>query len=69
MGCQLHYLFALHSVMIIVNPDQGGCILRKLWYRVCLTAFLVLSLSGCSAIRDIGHALTNGLKGFSIHFP
>jgi hypothetical protein len=43
--------------------------LRKLWYRVCLTVLLVFSLSGCSAIRDVGRALTHGFKGFSIHFP
>jgi hypothetical protein len=43
--------------------------LRKLWYRVCLAVFLVLSLSGCSAIREVGSALANGLKGFSIHIP
>ncbi len=43
--------------------------LKKLWYRACVAAMFVLSLSGCSAIRGIGNALTNGVKGFSIHFP
>jgi predicted small secreted protein len=43
--------------------------LKKLWYRACVMAVLVFSLSGCSAIRGIGNALTHGFKGFSIHFP
>jgi hypothetical protein len=43
--------------------------LKKLWYRACLSLVLALSLSGCSALRGIGDALTNGIKGFTIHFP
>jgi hypothetical protein len=43
--------------------------LKKMWYLACVMAMLVVSLSGCSAIRGIGNALTNGFKGFSIHFP
>jgi uncharacterized protein YceK len=43
--------------------------LSKLWFRLCLSVMFVLSLSGCSAIRGIGNALTNSFKGFSIHFP
>jgi hypothetical protein len=43
--------------------------LKKLWYRAGLAVVLVLSLSGCGAIRGIGNALTNSFKGFSIHFP
>jgi hypothetical protein len=43
--------------------------LKKLWYRVCLSVVFVLSLSGCGAIRGIGNALTNSFKGFSIHIP
>jgi hypothetical protein len=34
-----------------------------------LIVILMISLSGCDAIRGIGNALTNGFKGFSIHFP
>ncbi|MFZ0533253.1 MAG: hypothetical protein WAM09_08735 [Anaerolineales bacterium] len=43
--------------------------LRKLKYRIFLTMLLLFSLSGCSAIRGVGEALTNSFKGFSIHFP
>jgi hypothetical protein len=54
---------------MIVVSKSGGDMLRKLYYRICLLAFLALSVSGCGAIRGIGDALTNGIKGFSIHFP
>jgi hypothetical protein len=43
--------------------------LKKLIKRVSLGLFLVLSLSGCSAVRGIGDALLNSFKGFTIHFP
>ena len=43
--------------------------LKKLTNRICLGLFLILSLSSCSAVREIGNALSNSLKGFSIHFP
>jgi len=43
--------------------------LRKLSIRIYLAVVLAISLSGCSAIRGIGHALTNSFKGFQIHFP
>jgi len=43
--------------------------LKKLWYRACVTALLVLSLSGCGAIRSVGNGLFHSFKGFNIHFP
>ncbi len=43
--------------------------LKKLWYRICLTVVLGLSLTGCGAIRGVGNGLLNGFKGFNIHFP
>ncbi len=43
--------------------------LKKLGYRIYLAVILAFSVSGCSAIRDVGNALTNSFKGFSIHFP
>jgi uncharacterized protein YceK len=42
---------------------------RKLKRNVYLVIILTLSLSGCSAIQNIGKALTSSFKGFSIHFP
>lgn len=55
--------------MIKSSFYQGGRMLRKLRYRVFLAVSLMFSLVGCSTIRDIGNALTNSFKGFSIHFP
>jgi predicted small secreted protein len=43
--------------------------LRKLSCRLYLAVILAFSLSGCSAVRGIGNALTNSFKGFNIHFP
>jgi hypothetical protein len=43
--------------------------LKKLEYKILTTIILALSVSGCSAIRGIGKALTNSFKGFNIHFP
>jgi hypothetical protein len=42
---------------------------KKLKLNVYLIILFMLSISGCSAIQDIGKALTSGFKGFSIHFP
>ena len=42
---------------------------KKLWFRICLAILSLLSLTGCNIIGDVGNALTNSLKGFSIHFP
>ncbi len=42
---------------------------KKLWYRLCMTAFLMLSLIGCNIIQDFGNVLSNSFKGISIHFP
>jgi hypothetical protein len=42
---------------------------RKIKQYFYLLILFTLSLSGCSAIKDIGKALTSGFKGFSIHFP
>ena len=53
----------------IKKSTQGGTMLKKLWYRLCLAVVMVLSLSGCSAIRGIGDGLINSFKGFQIHFP
>ncbi len=43
--------------------------LRRLSIRVYLAVVLAISLSGCSAIRSVGDALANSIRGFSIHFP
>lgn len=43
--------------------------LKKLWFRICLTVFLAFSLTGCNIIRDLGNTLANSFKGFSIRFP
>ncbi len=43
--------------------------LSKLSIRVYVAIVLALSLSGCSAIRGVGNALANSLKGFHISFP
>lgn len=67
-ACQRDGPFLLYSVMIDITM-LGGAMLRKLSHRIYLLVFLSLTLSGCSAIRGIGDALTNGIKGFSIHFP
>jgi hypothetical protein len=42
---------------------------KKLKQNVYLIILFMFFISGCSAIQDIGKALTSGLKGFSIHFP
>jgi predicted small secreted protein len=52
-----------------VGNAQGGDRVKKLWYRICLMVVLVLSLTGCSAIRGVGNGLFNSFKGFNIHFP
>ena len=43
--------------------------IKKIKQNVFLIILFMLSISGCSAIQDIGKALTSGFKGFSIHFP
>ena len=43
--------------------------MRKLCTRLYLAVFLAISLSGCSAIRGVGNAIANSIKGFQIHFP
>lgn len=42
---------------------------KKLSCRLYLAIVLAFSLSGCSSVRGIGDALTNGFKGFTIHLP
>ena len=42
---------------------------KKLWYRLCMTLVLALSLTGCNIIQDLGNTLANSFKGISIHFP
>jgi hypothetical protein len=42
--------------------------LKKLINRVTVGLFMVLALSGCSAVRGIGDALINSFKGFSVPF-
>ncbi len=43
--------------------------LKKLWFKLCLTIFLALTLSGCGAIRSVGNAISNSFSGFKIQFP
>jgi uncharacterized protein YceK len=42
---------------------------KKLEYRILTMIIIVLSTSGCGAIRSVGNALSNSFKGFNIHFP
>jgi hypothetical protein len=42
---------------------------KKVKQNIYLIILFTLSISGCSAIQDIGKALTSGFRGFSIHFP
>lgn len=48
---------------------KGGYMFKKLSCRLYLAIVLAFSLSGCSSVRGIGDALTNGFKGFTIHLP
>jgi hypothetical protein len=54
---------------MIHRRAKGGDMLRKLSYRIYLAVIAAFSLSGCGAIRSVGNALTNSIKGFNIHFP
>ncbi len=43
--------------------------IKKLIQRLWLGVFMLVTLTGCSAIRGIGDGLMNSFKGFNIHFP